>query len=46
MGAAGHLRHPLAEEVGGDQGRGQAVVGGPVAQLAVAIVAPRVHLSI
>lgn len=46
VGAAGHLRHSLAEDVGGHQGRGQTVVGGPVAQLAVAVVAPSKHLSI
>ena len=46
VGAAGHLHHLLVEEVGGDQGRYQPVVGGPVAQLAVAIVAPGKHLPI
>lgn len=46
VGATGHLRHSLAEEVGGDQGRGQSMVGGPVTQLAVAIVAPSKHLTI
>lgn len=46
VGAAGHLRHSLAKEVGGHERRGQAVVGGPIAQLAVAIVAPSKHLSI
>lgn len=46
MGATGHLRHPLAEQVGGHEGGGQPVVGGPVAQLAVAIVTPSKHLSI
>ena len=46
VGAAGYLHHLLAEEVGGDQGRYQAMVGGPVAQLAVAIVAPGKHLPI
>lgn len=46
VGATGHLCHSLAEEVGGHEGRGQSVVGGPIAQLAVAIVAPGKHLSI
>ena len=46
VGATGHLCHPLAQEVGGHQGRGQSVVGGPIAKLAVAIVAPGKHLSI
>ena len=46
VGATGHLRHSLAEEVGGHEGRGQSVVGGSIAQLAVAIVAPGKNLSI
>lgn len=46
VGATGHFCHSFAEEVGGHQGRGQPVVGGPVSQLAVAIVAPGIHLSI
>lgn len=46
MGATGHLGHPLAQEVGGYQGRGEPMVGGAVAQLAVAIVTPSEHLSI
>lgn len=46
VGATGHLCHSLAKEVCGDQGRGQSVVGGSVAQLAVAIVAPGINLSI
>lgn len=46
VGATGHLCHSLAKEVGGHQGGGQSVVGGPIAQLAVAIVAPSKDLSI
>lgn len=46
VGAAGHLRHLLVQEVGGHEGGGQSVVGGPVAQLAVAVVAPSEHLPI
>ncbi len=46
VGATGHLCHTLAKEVSRHQGRGQSVVGGPIAQLAVAIVAPSKHLSI
>lgn len=46
VGATGHLRHSLAKEVGGHEGRGQSMVGGSIAQLAVAIVAPCKNLSI
>lgn len=46
VGAAGHLRHLLAEEVGGHEGGSQSVIGGPVAQLAVAVVAPSKDLPI
>lgn len=46
VGATGHLCHSLAKEVGGHEGRGQSMVGGPIAQLAVAIVAPCKNLSI
>lgn len=46
MGATGHLDHFLTQEVSGHEGRGQAVVGGAIAQLAVAIVAPGKNLSI
>lgn len=46
VGATGHLDHFLAQEVGGHEGRGQAVVGGAVAQLAVAIVSPGKNLSV
>lgn len=46
VGATGHLCHSLVKEVGGHQGRGQSVVGGPIAQLAVAIVSPSKHFSI
>lgn len=46
MGATGHLCHSLVKEVGGYKGRGQSVVGGPIAQLAVAIVSPGKYLSI
>lgn len=46
VGATGHLCHSLAKEIGGDQGRSQSVVGGSIAKLAVAIVAPSKHLSI
>lgn len=45
MGATGHLGHPLINEVGGNQGRDQAVVGGAISQLAVTIVTPSIHLS-
>lgn len=44
--AAGHFRHPLVDEIGGDQGGGQAVIGGAVSQLTVAIVTPGINLSI
>lgn len=46
MGATGHLDHFLTQKVGGHEGRGQAVVGGTIAQLAVAIVSPGKNLSI
>lgn len=46
VGATGHLCHSLAQQVGGNQGRVQAVVGGAVAQLAVAVMAPSKHLSV
>lgn len=46
VGATGHFCHPLVDEVGGDQGGGQTMVGGPISQLAVAIVAPGKHLPI
>lgn len=46
VGATGHLCHSLVKEVGGHQGWGQSVVGGPIAELAVAIVAPGKHLSV
>lgn len=46
VGATGHLCHSLAQEVGGHQGRDEPMVGGPIAQLTVAIVAPSKHLSI
>lgn len=46
VGPTGHFCHSLTEEVGGHQGRGQSMVGGPIAKLAVAIVAPSKHLSI
>lgn len=46
VGATGHLGHPLAQEVGGHEGRGQSVVGGAIAQLAVTVVAPSKDLSI
>lgn len=42
----GHFCHSLVQKVGGHQGRGQAMVGGPIAQLAVSIVAPGENLSI
>lgn len=44
--ATGHFCYSLAKEIGGHQGRGESVVGGPIAKLAVAIVAPSKHLSI
>lgn len=44
--AAGHLRHLLAQEVGGHEGGSQSVIGGPIAQLAVAVVAPSEDLPI
>ena len=44
--ATGHLRHPLVEQVSGDLGWGQAMVGGPISQLAVAVVSPGKHLSV
>lgn len=46
MRAAGHLCHPLADEVGGNQGRSQAMVGGAITQLTVAIVTPGIYFSI
>ncbi len=46
MRATGHLGHPLADEVGGNQGRSQAVVGGAISQLTVAIVTPGINVSI
>lgn len=46
VGAAGHFCHSLVKEVGWYQGRGQTMVGGPISQLAVAIVAPGVNLTI
>ncbi len=46
MRATGHLGHPLADEVGGNQGRSQAVVGGAISQLTVAIVTPGINISI
>lgn len=45
MRATGHLSHPLINEVGGHQGRDQAMVGGTIPQLAVTIVAPSIHFS-
>ena len=41
----GHLFEPLPLQVGGHQCGGGALVGGSIAQLAVAIVAPGVQLS-
>ena len=41
----GHLFEPLPLQVGGYQCGGGALVGGSIAQLAVAIVAPGVQLS-
>lgn len=46
VGTTSHLRHSLAEEVGWDQGWCQSMVGGPIAQLAVTVVAPSIHFSI
>lgn len=46
MGTTGHFCHSLAEEVGGNQGGCEAMVGGAISQLAVTIVPPRKHLSI
>lgn len=46
VGAAGHLGHLLAQEVGGHEGGSQSVIGGTVAQLAVAVVAPCKDLPI
>lgn len=46
VGATGHFYHSLTQKVSGHEGRGQAVVGGAIAQLAVAIVAPGKNLSI
>ena len=46
VGTTGHLRHSLAEEVGGNKGRSQSVVVGPIAQLAITIMAPSINLSI
>ncbi len=46
MRATGHLCHPLGDEVGGNQGRSQAVVGGAITQLTVAIVTPGINFSI
>lgn len=46
MGATGDLVYSLINEVGGHQGRDQAVVGGAIPQLAVAIMAPGKHLSL
>lgn len=46
VGATCHLCHSLAQEVSWHEGRGQPMVGGAVAQLAVTIVAPRINLSI
>lgn len=45
MGSTGHISHPLINEVGGHQGRDQAVVGGSIPQLVIAVVAPGIHLS-
>lgn len=46
MRAARHLGHLLVREVGGDQHRGQSLVGGPVPNLTVAIVTPSKQLSV
>jgi len=46
VGATSHLCHSLAKEVGGHQSRDQSMVGGPISQLAVAIVAPGKYFTI
>lgn len=46
VGATGYFCHSLAEEVSRHEGRSQSMVGGPIAQLAVAIVAPSKNLSV
>lgn len=46
VGSTGHLYHSLTLKVSGHEGRGQAMVGGAIAQLAVAIVAPGKNLSV
>lgn len=46
VGSTGHLYHSLTQKISGHEGRGQAMVGGAIAQLAVAIVAPGKNLSI
>lgn len=46
VGSTGHLYHFFTQKVSGHEGRGQAMVGGSIAQLAVAIVAPGKNFSI
>lgn len=46
VGSTGHLYHSLTQKVSGHEGRDQAMVGGAIAQLTVAIVAPGKNLSI
>ena len=44
VAAAGHLDHLAAEEAVLDEGWGEALVGAPIAQLAVPVMAPTVKL--
>ena len=45
MGAAGHLDHLPSQQTVLNDGGGEALVGAPVTQLAVAIVSPAVEVS-